>query len=226
MDSRSVITLPAVTLAALLSLTACAGQSDQTAAEAPETTEQQSQPDDGVTVEPGLASCTFNNELGAEDEDGDESHSLGSLEIAELRETDEAYEVTMTGDFFDPEAPFLDEGVLTLNLQLHSSEPGDDVVLLTDYQDGELDFSGAMTSDTTQETYDQDTGATLEPGTFTATYPKGIPALDDIDPSLWVASVYFDVREKAEGSLSESVANGSFRCGDGRSWEWQPLDAQ
>ena len=226
MYKSSLITTTATTAIALIGLTACSGSSEDAAAEAPQASEQ-TQPDEGVTVEPGFASCTFNNELDDHEWDGSGSYSDGTLETAEVRETDEAYEVTMTGDFFDPAAPFLEEGVLTLNLQFDSADFEDGFALQTSYNDGEIDFSGVVTSDEqSQEALDQDTNASLEEGAFTATYPKGVPAIDEVDPELWMANVYFDVRESTANGISESSGNGSFRCNDGRSWDWQPLGAQ
>lgn len=69
--------------------------------------------------------------------DGSESYSDGTLETAEVRETNEAY-----------------EGVLTLNIQFDSADFGNGFTLQTNYDEGELDFSGGVTSDVRESVTD------------------------------------------------------------------------
>lgn len=168
----------------------------------------------GVVIEPGVASCEFNNELEDHMGDGSGVSSFPELDRAELSEEDDAYVVTFTGDFFDPEVLLTPDSFVSLTVML-SAEDFMEIspTLMTEYRKGELEFTGTFED---QDMHDQDTGVTLEDGVFTARYPKDSPHLEEFELSMWAASVYFDNGDEATDPVS-------FRCGDGRSWDWEPL---
>ncbi|MEE6283238.1 hypothetical protein [Georgenia sp. MJ170] len=215
MTSPTSVVRTSVALAATaLLLVGCSANDEPAPDEAESTSATESENGAGASTEPGLATCEFNNELDDHQGDGSGVSPYGQLESAELREEADAYVVTLTGDFFDPGVLLADGGNGSLQVMLHGEDyTAPAPTLMTEFRAGEMEFSGTFLE---QEQQSQQTGAVLEDGTFTATYPKDSPHLEGFEPTMWTASVYFD-----DGD--ESVNPVSFRCGDGRSLDWEPL---
>src|SRR5690625_4358587 len=193
-------------------LAACAGGDEQAAPEETSTASQ-AEIEGGVTYEPGLASCQFNNELEDFEGDGTGVSPYGELDRAELREEDDAYVVTLTGDFFDPEVLLDEDANGDVQVMLH----GEDFMeaapnLVTAFGYGNFGFSGTTLEG---ERYEQDTGAVIEDGVFTATHPKDSPHFKGFEPVQWTVAVGFNDGNDATNPVS-------FRCGDGRAWTWEP----
>ena len=219
--SRKALSLKtaAVLAASTLMLAACSSSNSASlqegAGQDQDSSPQQNVEDEtGASIEPGVASCEFNNELEDHHGDGSGVSPYPALDRAELREEEDVYVVTFTGDFFDPEVLLVPDS----NVSLHVILSGEDFTavsptLMTEFRNGELDVTGTFMD---QDLHEQDTAFTLEDGEFTATYAKDSPHFEDFELSMWTPSVYFD-----EGD--ETTAPVSFRCGDGRSWDWEPL---
>ena len=207
--SRRLSTL-ALALAAGLTLAACSTGSAPTEPTEELTPQERIEQEAGVTIEPGAASCSFNNELEEFHWDGSGEHPLGTLDTAEIRETADAYEMTFTGDFFDPS--LLDEDAYS-NMQLGLVGAESNVTLYTSFRRGEVELTGTMAE---TEINHLETGAALEPGVFSASFPKDSPDLAGFTPEMWFAAVFYS-------SGDESLDPLSFRCGDGRNWNWEPL---
>lgn len=209
----------AVFVASTLMLGACSSSSGESlqegAAQDEELSPQQKLENEaGVKIDPGIASCEFNNELEDHHADGSGVSPYPALDRAELREEEDAYVVTFTGDFFDPEVLLVPDSKVSLQLIL-SGENFTDIspTLMTEFRDGELDWTGTFMD---QDLHEQDTAFTLADGKFTATYYKDSPHFEDFELTMWTPNVYFD-----EGDHTTNPV--SFRCGDGRSWNWEPL---
>lgn len=201
----------ALAVVTMFTLTACGGPGDDSEQEPELSPQERIEQEAGVSIEPGVASCSFNNELDDYHWDGSGSHPLGELDTAELRETADAYEMTFTGDFFDP-SNLTEESVLKPQIGLTN---GDQLVgLSTEYYRGELDRSGTVVDAQIDEF---DTHTQLEPGKLTATFPKSATDLQDFTPTMWFADVYYS-------SGDDSLNPINFRCGDGRNWDWKPLE--
>lgn len=213
MKSLPVRTSLALAATALL-VAGCAGGDEDSVPTATETsTASTAEIEGGVEVEPGLASCQFNNELSDDEGDGSGVSPFGDLDRAELREEADAYVVTFTGDFFDPDVLLADDAYGNLQITL----TGEDFdlpspALYTDFRNGAIEGTGTVLKG---ELHEQDTGAVIEDGVYTATFPKDSPHLEGFEPTMWVAGAYLD-----DGETERPV---SFRCGDGRSWDWEPL---
>ena len=207
--SRRVIT-GALFVAAAVALTGCGAVGSEPETEVPELSPQeQLEQDAGVTIEPGFATCAFNNEADDPNYDG--------LETVEIQETSDAYVVTYTGDFFDPDQLVTEQSSLNLQLIFSGQEVDEpSPTLMTTYYRGELDFTGTFEG-LSQDAIEQETGAVVEDGIFTATYAKSSPHFEGFTPDSWVASVNFTPNVDDESIRSESV-----RCGDGRNWPWEP----
>lgn len=200
--------------AALLAVAGCAGGSSDEAAPAETSTASTAEVEGGVSYEPGLASCEFNNEMREDQGDGSGVSPFGEMDRVELREEPDAYVVTMTGDLLTTEV-FETEGAYA-NLQIIlSPQDSEDLsrYLVTEYWETDMTFSGTKHDG---DAYEQDTGATLEGGTFTATFPKDSPHLEDFEVRMWAANVSFSLDD-------EDLRPVSFRCGNGNSWTWEPL---
>lgn len=220
MSRKSLSYKTAVVLAAsTLMLGACASSNSDSPQEGAGQEEQLSpqqklENEAGVSIEPGVASCAFNNELEDHHGDGSGVSPYPALDRAELREEEDAYVVTFTGDFFDPEVLLVPDSKVTLQVILSGEDFADvSPTLMTEFRNGELDGTGTFMD---QEFHEQDTAFTLEDGKFTATYAKDSPHFEDFELAMWAPNVYFD-----EGD--ETTNPVSFRCGDGRSWNWEPL---
>src|SRR5690625_1649633 len=170
--------------------------------------------EEGEKIDAGIASCELNNELEDHHADGSGVSPYPALDRAELREEEDAYVVTFTGDFFDPGVLLVPDSKVSLQLIL-SGENFTDIspTLMTEFRDGELDWTGTFMD---QDLHEQDTAFTLADGKFTATYYKDSPHFEDFELTMWTPNVYFD-----EGDHTTNPV--SFRCGDGRSWNWEPL---
>lgn len=179
--------------------------------------------DDALTVEPGLASCEFNNSVDEQEADGPEDYSGETLDTAELRETEDAYEVTMTGDFFNSDQLLTDQGQVSFVVELQDEGVDDLVELETLYEAGDMRFSGIRT---TGDDIEQDTTPELQDGTFSATYPKDVDELTGLEPGTWVARVEYDEGISDEQNPDEDTRPVSFRCGDGSTLTWEPLQAE
>lgn len=197
-------------LASGLALTACSSGAEPAEPAEELSPQERIEQEAGVTIEAGAASCSFNNEIDEYQWDGSGEHPLGQLDTAEIRETADAYEVTFTGDFFDPSLVAEDTYVTT---QLTLTGADDNVALYTSFRKGELDSTGTMVDG---EVHELETGAALEPGMLSASFPKNSPDFAGFTPEMWFASIYYDGGD-------ESLNPVSFRCGDGRNWNWEPL---
>lgn len=201
--------------ATALLVAGCAGSNEESTPTASETsTASTAEIEGGVSIEPGLASCQFNNELRDDQGDGTGVSPFGELDRAELREEADAYVVTFTGDFFSTDVLLADDASGNLQITLIGEDldrpnPG----LYTDFWKGEIGITGTVLEG---EPHEQDTGAAIEDGVYTATFPKDSPHLEGFEPTMWVASAYLD-----DGD--ETTYPVSFRCGDGRNWNWEPL---
>lgn len=209
----------AVFAASTLLLSACSSSPSESP-QAGSTQDQELTPQEriekeaGVSIEPGVASCDFNNELDEFQGDGSGVSEYPALDSAEIREEEDAYVVTFTGDFFSPDVLLVPDSKVSLQVLLSAEDfSAVSPTLMTDYRNGELELTGTFMD---QEWHEQDTGATFEDGKFTATYSKDSPHFEDFELSMWAVSVYFD-----EGDGTKNPV--SFRCGDGRSWDWEPL---
>ena len=177
-----------------------------------------------MVIEPGSASCDFNNELDDHEGDGSGVSPFGDLESATVEETADAYTVTFTGDFFDTPESFDDFSKVSLQLIFSAAgidNPNPDTqdpspTLLTEYVSGGLDLSGTFEA-ISGDLVEQDTAAEISEGVFSATYPKTSPHFDGFTPGSWVAVVSILPEEEA------GVSGASIRCGDGRNWRWEPL---
>lgn len=186
-------------IAALLTagVTACSST------EPPESADQDPQQtlleEAGVTIEPGTASCAF------------EDSAWGT---ATVTETDSTYDVEFSGDEMSIPA---DSGSMLVNtVILGTDEPGESVNLVSEWRDGELSFTGVVTTPEGEMVQDAlSTDADVADGTYSASFPKSSGALTDLQPTTWVADVLIT---PAAGGSTETV-----RCGDGRSWDWEPL---
>ncbi|HLS03751.1 MAG TPA: hypothetical protein VK030_03225 [Actinomycetales bacterium] len=168
----------------------------------------------GVVIEPGIASCEFNNELEDHMGDGGGVSAFPELDRAELREEEDAYVVTFTGDFFDPEVLLVPGSNVSLQVILSGEDfTAVSPTLMTEFRNGELDVTGTFMD---QDFHEQDTAFTLEDGEFTATYAKDSPHFEDFEVDMWTPDVYFDDGDETTNPVS-------YRCGDGRSWDWEPL---
>lgn len=198
-------------LAALLPLAACsplslpAPQSDGPSPEARIAQEA------GVIVEPGHARCDFTNVPSGEAGQGTSSGEFGTLDSAEVRETADAYEVTFTGEFFDPA---LVTPTARVSFRLVLTEPDTaPVMLFTEYAQGALTTTGTVA---VGMAFAQETAAELTPGAFTASYAKSSPDLAGFAPETWRAGVEYT---SGEPGVDPEIRS----CGDGQDWEWQPL---
>src|SRR5690625_6790596 len=113
----------AVFVASTLMLGACSSNSSKSlqdgAAQDEELSPQQKlENEGGVKIDPGIASCEFNNELEDHHADGSGVSPYPALDRAELREEEDAYVVTFTGDFFDPEVLLVPDSKVSLQLIL------------------------------------------------------------------------------------------------------------
>ena len=179
--------------------------------------------DAGLTVEPGLASCEFNQEASDQQTDGPADYSGDTLDTAELRETEDAYEVTMTGDFFNPDTLLTDQGQVSFIIELQGEGVDELAELETSYESGEVIFSGIRTN---EDEIEQDTSPEIAEGTFSATYPKEADALAEVDPATWVVRVEYDEGIPDEANPDESTRPVTFNCGDGSPLTWEPLQAE
>lgn len=210
------VTPLALALITGLTLTSC-GLGAKPEQEQPELTPQQKlEQEAGVVIEPGYASCEFNNELKDHDWDGSGEHPFGQLDTVEVQETETTYDVTFTGEFFDPSL-LTDDSNMNMQVQLIADNNENSISLYTGYWKGEVELTGVVvTEDGAQEEQELETSPKLESGKFTASYPK--EAVEEIvsEPAMWVASMYFASGDEDEQPIS-------FRCGDGRNWNWEPL---
>ena len=184
-----------------------------------------------VSIEPGAASCSFTggNATAATptatpsaSSDPTAGPDLGRPERVEIREEPDAYVVTYTGSFFDPDELLSSNRALTLSVTLDGGKPSGTRTLLTLYYAGRLSFTGTYGDAGTNEEKLR-TGADLSTGTFTASYSKSSDNLTGFTPTTWTASVSLMTIPASE-SATRKVQD--FRCGTGESWEWKPLPVQ
>ena len=215
---RTVTFVTAVLATSMIGLTGCVGGAADSPETSPELSPQERfEQENDVSVTPGLATCKFNNELEDYEADGSGVSPYPELATAEIRETPEAYEVTFTGDFFDPDELIGDRSTLNLHLMLIGEDPGaDSPTLLTEYSFGELDLTGTYMGQSA-EAVELETSPKLEEGKFHATYPKDSPHLENFTPAEWVASVSY-----SENIDNEEMRPAGFRCADGRNLRWEP----
>ena len=220
MSHKSLSLKTAAVLAASTLMLAACSSSDGASLQEGAGQDQESSPQQkleeeaGVSIEPGVASCEFNNELEDHQGDGSGVSPYPDLDRAELREEEEAYVVTFTGEFFDPEVLLIDDSLVSLQVALSGEDfTAISPTLMTEFRNGELDGTGTFMD---QEFHDQDTDFTLEDGKFTATYAKDSPHFEDFEVDMWTPDVYFDDGDETTNPVS-------YRCGDGRSWDWEPL---
>lgn len=229
MTIRLVKATVTTSVLALLTLAGCSEPAEDSVDTGDETEQDTMAPSDeidsdaGLTVEPGLASCEFNQEASDQQTAGPADYSGETLDTAELRETEDAYEVTMTGDFFNPETLLTDQGQVSFIVELQGEAVDDLAELDTSYEAGEVTFSGVRTNE--DETA-QDTSPVLEDGTFSATYPKEADVLVEMDPATWVVRVEYDEGIPDESNPDESTRPVTFNCGDGSPLAWEPLQAE
>lgn len=178
-------------------LTACSSpaESEPTEQEPQQTLEDEA----GVTSAPGQASCSF------------EDPAWGT---ATVTETDSSYDVEFSGEAMV--VPSESGSMLVNTVILATDEPGESVNLVSEWRDGELSMTGVVaTPDGEMVQEELSTDAAVSDGTYSASFPKSSEALQNLQPTNWVADV-----------LSAPAADGStetVRCGDGRSWGWEPL---
>jgi len=188
-----------------------------------------------VSIEPGVASCSFTGSsttaaaptatpgaTPSSSPDPTSGSDLGRPERVEIREESDAYVVTYTGSFFDPDELLDSNRALTLSVTLDGGKPSGTRTLLTLYYAGRLSFTGTYGDAGTNEEKLR-TGADLSTGTFTASYSKSSDNLTGFAPTAWTASVSLMTIPASE-SATRKVQD--FRCGTGESWEWKPLPVQ
>lgn len=190
---RGTATLGFIGAAALvLGLAGCAGGGS---------TAESKQKTDGEKTEevatPGSATCDFSG-------DGPKT--------ATITETADAYEVTFTGDFITPETMQPKTGRTTFGVSLWDPEKGESTALISQYERGALAQSGYQEE---AEIVPLESEVKLEKGSFTASYPKPVPALEATPPTTWTPSLYVDDGESGQPE--------TFRCGDGRTQPFTPL---
>ena len=223
---KATVTTSMLALLALAGCTAPAEDSVDTGEDAEQDTMAPSDDidsDAGGTVEPGLARCEFNPEPSAQQTDGPADYSGDTLDTAELRETEDAYEVTMTGDFFNPDTLLTERGQVSFIIELQGEAVDDLAELETTYEAGDMTFTGVRTN---EDEIEQDTSPELEDGTFNATYPKDDAALAEVNPATWVVRVEYDEGITDEANPDESTRPVTFNCGDGSPLTWEPLQAE
>lgn len=229
MTTRLVKATVTTSVLALLTLAGCTAPAEDSVDTGDDAEQETMAPSDeidsdtGATVEPGLASCEFNPEPSDQQTDGPADYSGDTLESAELRETADAYEVTMTGDFFNPDVLLTDQGQISFTIELQGEAVDDLAELDTTYEAGEMTFSGVRTN---EDEVEQDTSPELQDGTFSATYPKDADALAEADPATWVVRVEYDEGIPDEANPDESTRPVTFNCGDGSPLAWEPLQAE
>ncbi|MDR6868794.1 hypothetical protein J2Y69_003418 [Microbacterium resistens] len=178
--------------------------------------EEKRRADAGLIVQPGSATCTFNNvPEGATD---GAVTTLGHLDTAQVQETADAYVVTFTGDFFDRSTRLTSDSILTLSVAFDGPEGAGTRTLTTLYYEGDLSFTGAH-GDAGSKEEPLRTDASLRNGKFTATYPKSSANLAGFTPTTWEPSVSVMGAPSSDGAGHPLQF---FRCGDGQSWEWLP----
>lgn len=214
---------------ALLVLAGCSSPSEDADGTVEDAEQSTADPSEGLdseaalSTEPGLASCEFDSTGDGHNDDGPADYSGATLQTAELRETEDAYEVTMTGDFFDPDELATDQTAVAFTVELLADEVDDGAELETSYESGDVAFSGVQT---TSGGIEQETNPELDNGTFSATYPKDISELAEFDPTQWLVRVEFDEGIQDEANPDESVRPVTFRCGDGSPLDWEPIEGQ
>lgn len=229
MSKQSLFAFAFVAALSTVSLVGCSGP----ALSVPETTEpsavepvEEDELAEGVIVEPGFASCEFNNDLDDSAWDGSGSYSGGKLDTVEVQETPESYDVTFTGDFIDPDTLLSETASFTPMVFLHSEDPSESIELIADYYGGELVRASAFLSQS-QETQTQAT-ATMEPGVFTVSFPKLAPESIGFEPTRWSTRVWLSDAVDSHDTAAEAGRTQSLflYCGDNSVMPWQPLGSE
>ena len=220
--TRRTIATASLGLLVLAGCSAPAGDSNGAVEEAEQSTADPSEGLDseaGLTVEPGFASCEFDSEVTSEA--GPADYSGATLQTAELRETEDAYEVAMTGEFFDPEQLMSDQTNVSFTVELLTEEVDEVAELETAYEAGEVTFSGVRT---TSADVEQETNVEITDGAFNATYPQDVAELTELQPTQWLVRVEFDEGITDEANPDDSDRPVTFRCGDGSPLTWEPAE--